>query len=1122
MPESANIQDRETHKSKKNSTSLVARAGRYWRMSGGAVGVAEKAIHSGQGVLDTVLYGGPRDEDPTPPRTTFSRSDFVLDTITDKEHAIDDRKRGRRREYDQRKPLEVKVDEVYPLMRKFWVVHIDRLGKLFQHHPHLLNDKTSYLYAQYLTARTLTTNAGSRMLGEVDYVKLDAYFQTPAGYNETMRYMEEELMRLEQANNVVTLLKNGYKPDGTDLIQAGEVKGRDWAQATAVFGAGAMSTFAAVVAVGRVLSSLSVITPTLVPALTSIAPWIPAVMVGHIGVKLTFDKMKYILNLGKSRDIMADCTKLFHAMKMGPEYESERAYLREVYGIDPGELRFTQGSDHAGFALEGITTSNWEGSKQLIYDIKETRRIFYEQVCGIKESDKYGVPEEAFFDINGKYRKQILPEGRGVIYAQEVWDRFKDLGGYTVIDDAQNGVPRAITPIEAIQRFQRARREVIFESVQDRAESIIAEDRKTGFTEAEAIITKKKRDIGVDGEVRKQEKKTITDEIALLKSLDEGAEGKPGLKAYVDGWKSGEGSLGARLGQIDKLRKEIYEKVIQYVVVVKPIHEVGIAEVAEAISILEGVKGDTSSGLIQERESIRSRLNGIPTKTARQEERTAQGKTRTVNVYEDNPEYKIVSEELKAKEDEIKKVNDQITELKSLQTKLQSELARYDVRGEHGVAFSENLKKMQSAYTLLVSSAANRGGKGIDLTETRVAEILRTYPDGTFTVQDPATKKDVLRSGTLADLMKTLANEAVPPLWKEELNDSFNNQMTVLYAVAYARARARIDSLGQSGGVGDREYVVGGKKIHDVFVSGLTDGKFNEMTILARNEVELKQMGTVLGVDMKDGDNTALSTYARTRLDIYVDTLQELVEKHRRDTETLTKQGAKIDEKYESALKQYVVVEELINREKGNEQAKKISSQVHRRRLTGDTSVGRLTDTKTYAKLSEEEQQRFYDYERHFLLEHPSFPPAMLEFLDVVFQFRSDSAGRDKLNSIYEVLRQLGQTGATKLDPHIVLADMIYNSHPSIRNTIRITRDQGIKGYKIIDKQGNVIDTITWDTIVLMGFRLRHTGFQYQGGHPLYVSAVRHPYSAMEMNAIFTSIHDQIIEKVVKNGVTIV
>lgn len=1126
MPDGTNFQSDESHKHSSH-TNILVKFSHAWDKEGGAVGIGKKVLsgRAGRGVVRKVLYGAPRDSDPAPPKSTFRRSEFVHDTITDKDSSLDDRAipflHKRRKDYGERQALEVKVDEVYPLMRKFWTIHIGKLRTLFHDHPDLLNDKSSYLYAQYLIARTITVDARPRGLGQVDIAKLNAYFQTAEGYNESMRYMEEELMRLEQANNVISLLKNGYKPDGEDLIQAGVVSARDWAQAVGVYGAGVMSSFAAAVAVGKILGSLNVIAPVIGSALPAVAPWVPAVMVAGVGAKLTYDKIEHVLSLTRRQDIMADCNALFSAMQQGPEYQAERTYLRSVYGIDPGDLRFKQskgpGYQHAVFASEGITTSNWEGSKKMVYDIKETRRIFYEQVCGIKESDMYGVPEEAFFDINGKFRKQILPEGRGVIYAQEVWDRYKELGGY-VVHDAQTGQVRTLTPIEAIQRFQRARREVVFTRVQDRAESIISQDRQTELQRQERLITANKTAIGKDGKVREQEKKTLTEERSQLQALNDGEGGKDGLKRYAEGWLKGAGSPHERLKEVAKVRHDIYEKVSPVVAWIQPESDIGIGAIDGAITALKERKTKTDEGLNTRLKVAQDELVKIDPKKKLS---LTDDKGKTKEVLEDNPIFTLKKAEIDKVQADIDKINSQIEELESLKQKLLSTLARYNVQGEHGAGYAENLKKMQSAYMRLVTAAAKRGGTGQDMSEVQVSEALRAYPGGAFSPPVPKGTTAPIRHGTVADLMKTLANEAVPPLWEESLNDSFDNKMTILYAVSYAKAQERIKVLDTASGVGGKKYTQGGKNVHEIFSTGVSDGKFNEMTLLARNVPEIGTMGAVSGVDMGKGDNIALTTYARQRLDIYADTLQELVDQHTRDIATCDKKAEEIDKKYESAEAQYAVIEGLIEQEKGTDQTKKISAQVRAQGLTGDASVRRMTDTRDMTVRSEEERSRFQDYEKTFLLAQKAFPPAMLEILDVIFHFRSDAQGAEKLNNIYAVLESVGKTGATTMSPQEVLADMIYYSHPSIREMIVLTRDQGVLGYGYIDTFGKQ-QVLTWDQIVLSAFNYRQNGFlQYGGQHPVFVASVRHPFSTMEMNTILTSIHDQIIDKVAKSGITV-
>ncbi|MBP6993620.1 hypothetical protein KBB12_00050 [Candidatus Woesebacteria bacterium] len=1101
-----------------------------FRDRGGMWGLIKRTPGSAGGAVKEILVGRKRNNDPAPPDNQIRRDQFVYD-VDNKQGVVDEH--GRRKDYDKREDMNPKLEKVYPSMEAFWRTHAENLCNLRRSHPDLFNDKSSYLYHQWLQVRTFLTDAGPNAVGQIDENKIKEYFQTADGYNETMRYMEEEAFRIECANNIVEITKNGYKPGGLDAVNLGLITPADRLAGIARLGTGVVSSVEALLLTVYFMKTWGALVPSMlaaVPAalLTTMGPWLVGGAVAAIPFAVMINRLDQLFKTGTPEQLMLQCNSMIQTIQRSSNYAGERAYLRGMYGIDPGELRVPQPIPNAPlgtpvppttFALGGITTGGWEGSKKQLLKIKEARRIFYDQVMDIPEQSMFGLPEEAFIDNQGNYRSQVTPEGEGVKYQQEVWSRFEELGGHFIREQNSAGaeVFRRLTAVESLSRFQQARREVIMGQVQVKAELIINSDRQITLNEQEKVLGARKALIDKqNGQVRTKEKEQQKKNIALATDINEGKDGKPGLNQYAEEWKgTTTGSAESRLKGVMDVRQEVYDKVSLIIPFTRPVGEISVAEIAAAIKELK----DKKIGIPSKKGTLENKKKELVDEIKLTPPKVKVGvDAKKGDIMADNPELERLRNEHQRIIDEIDKVRAQITELQSLSIKLQNERAKYDPSNEHGKAFVETFKKMSEAYAKLVDAGGRRDAVvfGPAITAADVSTYLGGYP-GSFSVLDAGGAVS-LRSG-MSGLMTTLANEAKPPLWNEDENEFHEHRMTVIYAVAYARAIPKLDALAAAPTSGAKEYIAGGATIAALFQTGLADGKFNELTLLASNPTELAGLGVVGGVDMLAGDNVGLRAYAQARNDILTKTIEELVLEHDRSKQVAVKQEEDIDKKYDAQESRYQVLIDLIKAEKGADQSAKVSSQVFMRGLTGIASVTHLTDRRVLAFRSQLEQDIYLDYEKEFMLQHPDFPPAMLEFLDVVFQFRKNTEGKEELKIIYDLLIKMSAIGnIVERSPQIMLADIIYQSTPGIQEMLNITRNEGISG----QVQGGPPIGPTWDQIVLQAFQNRQIGYRLPVPPvvpQLYRPCQPHPYSTTEMNNIFLSIQHMIIEKAANNGV---
>lgn len=1071
-----------------------------------------------------VLFGQKQNTDSEAPVAEFRRNQFIVD-IDNKGDVQDEH--GREEDQDKRKDHKANVEKLYPRMEDFWVQHVENLAKVVNTHPDLLNDKSSYIYHQYLQAKAFTTDPGPKMIGQLEMGKLRTYFQTPAGYSETMRYMEEELMRLECANNLVELTKNRYEPGGLDAVNLGLITQADRLAAVAQLGSKmAIAAEAILVTAYTISKVLPMLTPNAIVLggipFPGLLPLIAGGAIAAIPFGIMIKRLDQYLKTNTYEQIMQQCDSMFLAMSHSPSFASERTYLREMYHIDPGELRFTpppKGSPPGtqstmSFMDGGITTGGWDKSKQLILKIKQDRKFFYDQVLNIPERSMFGVPEEAFFDNAGQYREQVMPEGQAVMYQQDIWNRFEQLGAHFTIDTG-TGLKRRLNPDEAIARFQQARREVIMTGVQKNAETIIQNDRKNTLAEQNNVLLGRVTLIDkANGQVRKHEREGYDKISALATELNDGSpDGKqPGLRQYAGEWKGTEpGSVETRLGELTKARQDIYKEIsviIPYPGQIEGLTadhiQQAIVQLKDSIDVKKKVSGTPGERLAD----LDADLVGVPAKIG-----SGVFDSKGKETLTDNSTYVRLMSDRDTVIAEISDVKKKLQELELLKVKLGNERAKYNPTNEHGKAFGETLKKMESARKTLNDALTKRA---VPLGGTNTVEtILEGYPS-LFTVASiappPAT---VTRSG-LEGIIITLANET--GLWNEDENDFHEHKMTIIFAVASARAQTKLSALDATGGKGALEYVTGGKTVSEIWKDG--GGTFNEMTVMANNATELAGMGIVGGVNMSTGENTRLKDYAQARYEIYTQVLQDLMAGHDIQKRSADKQANKVDEKYDAQEARYTVITELIKEEKeGSKQSKKISAQVNERGLTGRDSVRKFTDRRNFASRDKLEQDKYLDYEQEFLLKFPEFPPAMLEFLDVVFDYRKNTGGQEKLKILYDLLVDMAANGVdVKRAPQIMLADIIYQSHPSIAEMLYITPDEGKFGTTI----AGVVLTEKWDTIVLRAFNNRQFG--YPSPPPpsdVYKPFVPRPYSTSEMNTIFVSIQHQIIEKAVNKGVVV-
>ena len=709
-----------------------------------------------------------------------------------------------------------------------------------------------------------------------------------------------------------------------------------------------------------------------------------------------------------------------------------------------------------------------------------------------------------------------------MIFQQEIWNRFNQLGGHFRIDTA-TGHAQRLNAVEAIQRFQQARREVIMTHIEVNAATVIQVDRRRTLTEQKNVLAKRRADIGATGKARNDEKEVHTKAIELAKELNEGKDGKDGLKKYAEGWKGpAPESVESRLGSIAKTRKEVYTKIATIISWGRPVEEISEVEIQAAIDELQknrlGKGTKPKVGTLEHRKRALAALIAVE---PAQKPTGGKGKGGG-DIMGENPELARLKGEYQSVDDEIKKVTAQIEELESLQLNLKNERARYEPNNEHGKAYAENLRKMEDSYKKLEVAAASRVPP---LTPADVQDFLLVYPTGSYSV--PMAGGPPVPRGGILGLMTTLANEAAPPLWDKDGNALHENEMTVMYAVAYARAQQQIKGVGgsltaQGGAIYDATSTA---TIEAFFDAGVASGKFNEMTLLASNATELAKVGTLTlaggaTVNMASGDNDTLRAYARGRFDIYTKAIQELIEEHDKSIQVAEKKGEEIDKKYEVQEARYAALETLISQEEATEESRKISAQVYRRGLTEGESVKRLTNIAPLgASTAQAERDRYLDYEKNFMLKFPDFPRGMLEFLDVIFQYRTDPEGKKLLGTVYELLVDMNHSGLTEdRSPQIMLADMIYESHPSIREMLHITRDEGVAHLT----SAGVTITESWDNIVLKAFRNRQIGCPITTPPDIvYKPFIQRPYSTSEMNAIFTSIQHQILQKAVNRGVLV-
>jgi hypothetical protein len=350
--------------------------------------------------------------------------------------------------------------------------------------------------------------------------------------------------------------------------------------------------------------------------------------------------------------------------------------------------------------------------------------------------------------------------------------------------------------------------------------------------------------------------------------------------------------------------------------------------------------------------------------------------------------------------------------------------------------------------------------------------------------------------------------------------------MTILYAVAWKRAKDKVAALDAAQGAGTYATVGGTAiKYTDFWSAAQTTGKLSEMSVLAHNSGELSSMGIVAvganNVDMNAGDNAGLKAYIKARQDAYSAPVEELIQLHERRKQVAEAGMTKVDEKYRKTKDRYTAVQEWIRVEKGGDVSRQVSAQVRIHGLTGDAAVVKLTDLRDYPTRPKLEKDAYADYEQAFMLRHTDFPPAMLEFLNVLFNYRTDAKGKEMLDNIFEILTEVVSVG-TGRRPHEMLADFIYQATPGIQDVIKVPRANVI-GNLNPATNAPFAPRYNWEDVVIDAFRMRQLGSVNPPLTPdkaqYFNACVPHHYSASEMNGILLSIHQQIIQKVVNNGV---
>jgi len=1089
--------------------------------AGGLWGVVTGAPRAGGSLAKRILVGRRRNTDPKAPQAELRHSQFVS-SVDDKTPVYD--KHGRLVPPDKREDLNPELNKkmkenVYPAMEKFWIQHIERLSSVVNTYPHLLQDKSSYIYYQYMQARSLCVDAGGERLGQPATSKLQAYFQTSKGYNETMRYMEEEMTRLEQANNLIMLMQKQHQPGGFDAVNLGIMSAQDRRDFILRFGRATFEAISSIAVTTYVVQNFGLLIPPIMTVVAASGPIAAGLIAGGLSIAISMQRLQQLAKTNTPGQIMQECNSMWYAITNRP---AESAYMRVMYGIDPNEFRFDQTQQKLVLDRD-LATGGWEQSKNSMLSIKETRRLFYDSL-GIRNPNMFGVPEEAFFDAQGQYRAPgapIRPEGRGMIYQQDIWNRYRDLGGHVIID-ATSGQPRHLYPHEAIQRFQQARREVIIAGVESQASTLIEDDRKNSTLKAQGeIISQRKLSVEAGGKVHDQQAKSYDSDIELYTKLNEGEGGKPGMVAYTQEWKGAAGSVEDRLRGISDVRKEVNSAISVLIPFSGNLEDISEHHIKTAIAAIDDrLDPKKPKSEAEAYENAKQYLDTNPPKVPDISLPPLKG---GITQMVDNPRHPAALAAHDAALVKVEKLKTQREQLVELSQKLANKRAEYQRSNEHGKAYAETMRKMKDAYDTLITAAANRNTAiGPVLSTSGVDTILRSYPHSSFQIGvmdnslSPPQVVQQTRPSRMDWIMFTLVNESSKPPWAATENNIHEHRMMVVHAIAYARAQ---ESLSKSVHASKHYDTANAKKVGDFFNERDLDGTFNEMLLLASNDAELQAMGTKGGIDMAKGDNTTLRAYARERYDTFAGSAQWIVDEQAKLKDKAEKDKTKVTERLEGEKNRYELVAELINDENGADQSKKISAQTWMRGLTGNVAVNQLTDRETYATKQNDpvEMARYQDYEKRFMKKFTSFPPGMLEFLDVVFRYRSDKDGEEKLKLIYELLVEMDVDGITqKEEPQILLADMIYASHPSIREMILVTREQ-VRTKSIVN--GQQINE-SWDQVVLRAFQYRHQGtYGIQPPPPSYYKvSLPSAFSCSEMNDIMTSIQHQIIDKAVRTG----
>jgi len=1071
--------------------------------------------------LAEIWRGKEKPEDENAPKLEDFR-----DLLTNKNSLVDEH--GLRVPEAKRKRFKTKLEEeIRPDMIRMWRTHIESIKKVYETNPgFFLQDKTSYAYHQLLQCKQfLNTTTDPSVLGGINQEKLNAYFATSAGYTETMRYFETEAYRLQCANDIIAVTKNGYSPDTLKGVNIG----LSTADITLLRTSLALR-FGSDVALGVALNYFIYVTgivgtiAALTPNILAVLPWtIPGAVGGAI---LSRQHVEALFTKNSPQQIMQMCHGMFAAIQ-GTGYVTECEYLREMYGIDPRELRIANVNPPVWTIDAKSTTGGWKDSRSNILEIKNLRRRLYVDAMGIEERDMYGVPEEAFIDAQGNFRTRILPEGGGVKYQKEIWNRFYRLGGYQTID--ASGAVVDLSPLEAMQRFHKARLELTMEAAEKNAQSILATERQSQLTIQENKITTRVTAIDVTAA---EEKKTLTHDATLYDELNTGVGGKEGLSTYLSEWKgAATGSMEERLKGISSVRKDVYDEislVIQYKGTVDAISEKDIdAAIAELKKDLDPLAAGPPPSVGYTFAQVEA-LYGSTDPTIDDTTRPRKG-----GGYEqkDNPKYKVVEAQYQDAKTKKEEIEAQIRRLdKDLKMKLANELAKHQPAHEHSKAHEDVLKKMSEAYTKLSAAMATRVPPVGAHTSVASFDILIGGYPGNFVVDVPNPAPPPApplipetRSG-VEGLTRTLGSET--KLWRDDENDMQERRMTILYAVAWKRAKDEVAALDAAQGAGTYATVAGTAiKFTDFWSAAQTTGKLSEMSVLAHNAGELSGMGIVVvggsNVDMNGGDNAGLKAYIKARQEAYSAPVEELIQLHERRKQVAEAGKTKVDEKYRKTKDRYTAVQEWIRTEKGGDVSRQVSAQVRIHGLTGDAAVVKLTDLRDFPTRPKLERDAYADYEQAFMLRHTDFPPAMLEFLNVLFNYRTDAKGKEMLDNIFEILTEVVPVG-TGLRPHEMLADFIYQATPGIQDVIKVPRANVI-GNLNPATNAPFAPRYNWEDVVIEAFGMRQLGSLNPPLTPdkaqYFNACVPHHYSATEMNGILLSIHQQIIQKVVNNGV---